>query len=246
MEKPASKPKFRLDDITTEWSIIHDPAQFVMRYAPAIQRYLAALVRARHDAEDVTQNFFLRVVQHGFLRARQERGRFRDYLKTAVRNAALNFLSRKPAVKVSPLAGGLAVADPAQHTADREWVAQWRRCVLARAWNALKRHQRRSPGNLFYTALRLAVEHPAADAEALAARAGRAAGRTVRADAFRKQLSRARYQFAQFLVDEVAQTLDFPTPEQVEEELIDISRWKYVRQYLPADWRTRGKLAPPK
>src|SRR5262249_48246684 len=99
MDKPAPGAKVRLDDISTEWSIIHDPVQFVMRYAPAIQRYLAALVKNPPDAEDVTQDFFMRIIQNGFVHVKRERGRFRDYLKTAVRNAALNFLTRRPAAK---------------------------------------------------------------------------------------------------------------------------------------------------
>src|SRR5262249_23195157 len=96
MEKAAG-PKFRLEDISTEWSLIHNPVQFVMRYAPAIQRYLAALIKPPSDAEDVAKEFFLRVVKNGFVHARRERGRFRDYVKTAVRNTALNFLNRRPA-----------------------------------------------------------------------------------------------------------------------------------------------------
>src|SRR5438105_3561459 len=85
----------RLDEISTEWTIISDPAQFVLRYGPAVQLYLTVLLRNRHDAEDVAQDFFMRITRLGFVHARRERGRFRDYLKVAVRNTALNFLRSK-------------------------------------------------------------------------------------------------------------------------------------------------------
>ena len=61
-------------------------------------------------------------------------------------------------------------------------------------------------------------------------------------EAFRKQVSRARRLFAELLVAETARTLDNPTPLAVEEELIDIGVMKYVKAFLPADWRTSGKL----
>ncbi len=52
-----SQSSQRLDEISTEWSIIKDPAQFVMRYGPAVQLYLVVLLKNRHDAEDVAQTF---------------------------------------------------------------------------------------------------------------------------------------------------------------------------------------------
>src|SRR5262249_14612283 len=100
MEKHLEEVKpTRLDEISTEWAVVRDPARFVRRYASAIHKYVAALVTNPHDAEEATQEFFLRVAQHGFVRTRQEGGRFRDYLKAAVRNAALNFLRRNRAPK---------------------------------------------------------------------------------------------------------------------------------------------------
>ena len=86
----------------------------------------------------------------------------------------------------------------------------------------------------------------------LAARTGgtqlrrrRARGRPRRAKAFRKQVSRARRLFAKLIVAETSRTLGDPTPLKVEEELIDIGVMKYVRPYLPADWRASGKLTDP-
>ncbi len=200
-------------------------------------KYLEALLRDAHDAEDVAQDFLLRGILKGFLATTELRGRFRDYLKAAVRNAALMHLRRRR-LAPGPDPAHLAAADPPPQ-ADQEWVADWRRCVLDRAWQALDRHQARTPGNLAYTVLRLATDHAEEDSTTLAARASARAGRPLRADAFRKQLSRARRHFAELVVAEVAQTLERPTAERVEEELAELGLLADLRDFLPPDWRSR-------
>ena len=89
-----------LDLISTRWSQITDPDQFVLRYASAIQAYLRALLPA-DSAEDAAQDFLAAGLTRGFLRTPELRGRFREYLKTAVRNTALTRLRRS-----SPRASG--------------------------------------------------------------------------------------------------------------------------------------------
>jgi RNA polymerase sigma factor (sigma-70 family) len=232
-------PKWRLEDISTEWSIITDPAHFVHRYAQAIQRYVGALVRNRHDAEEVVQEFFLRVAQQGCIRPALQ-GRFRDYLKAAVRNAALNHLSRNRAPK--PIDCGLlqdSLADKSQAAADQVWTAEWRKALLERACRALEEHQRKSHGNLFHIVLNMLVDNPLDDSKTLAARTSALLGRPLRAEAFRKQVSRARRLLAKLLLKEVAQTLDDPTPQQLKDELIALALWEYIRPYLATEQRMR-------
>lgn len=237
-----TEPRISLDRISTQWSIINDPGQFVVRYAPAIRGYLQALLRNAHDAEEVEQEFLMRVVQRGFQRADPDRGRFRDYLKTSVRNAALTRLRRKKEAVYGDInALGLASADLAQPVVEDIWLADWRRCLLARAWRALDSHQHRSPGNLFHTVLRAAVDHPEEDSRQLAARVSTQVGRDISPEAYRKQLSRARRMFAELLVDEVAQTLDNPRAEDMETELVETGLMEFIRDFLPDDWRGRSK-----
>jgi hypothetical protein len=112
---------------------------------------------------------------------------------------------------------------------------------LDRARQALEKHERRSPGNLFHTVLSLLAEGPPDDTKALAARTSALVGRPLRPEAFRKQVSRARRMLARLLVQEVARTLDDPTPERIKEELIDLALWEYIRGYLPVERR-----APPR
>jgi hypothetical protein len=226
----------RLPEIATQWELIHSPAHVVKRYAPAIRRYFGVLLRNEHDADEASQDFFLRIMQGGFSRARQERGRFRDYLARSVRNAALNFLRGRgrPAAARTALPVALAAEDPGPD--DREWLRGWRHCLVQRAWRALAKHQERNPGNLCHTVLSLVGRHPGEDSEALAARVGSLTGRPLGAVAFRKQVSRARRILALILAAEVARTLDRPTRDQVVEELAELGLWDRVRPYLPADY----------
>ncbi len=46
----------------------------------------------------------------------------------------------------------------------------------------------------------------------------------------------------QYLVDEVAQCLDNPEPDAVEEELAELGLIRYVKDFMPPDWRTNGLL----
>src|SRR4051812_27196053 len=115
-----------LEQISTHWPLIHDPAQFVLRYAPAIQRYLTATVRQPQDVEEITQNFLLRILQRGFVEESAVRGRFRDYLKAAVRNAAQTHLRKQPrAAQNATALNHLAAADTTL-AADQEWLGEWR------------------------------------------------------------------------------------------------------------------------
>jgi hypothetical protein len=231
--RPEPGADLRLDEVETDWSRIHEPGHFVMRYGKAVLRYLCAFLRNKDDAEEVAQDFFLHVLQSGLSNVRQERGRFRDYLKKAVRNHAVTFLRRK---RPSRLTGDLqrvpAPEDPPS-ILDTEWIKQWRRCLLTRSWKRLKTHQQEAPGNYCFTFLRLCALHPRENSLVLAARASRVCGKSFRADAFRKQVSRGRRLLAQFLVKEVAETLVNPSVTEVEEELVDLGLMKYVRRFLP-------------
>lgn len=220
-----------LDLILTDWLILHDSHRFLVRYAPAIRSYLRALLGNAPDADDVAHDFFVRVVERGFLHARPERGRFRDYLKVAVRNAAISHLRRQQRRPLLLDALPDVAPDP-DAAAGEEWLREWRTCVLDRAWSALERHQRASPGNLCHTVLRVSVDHPDEDSRRLAERVSILAGRPLQAEAFRKQVSRARRLLAQLVVNEVAQTLHEPTSDDILEELAEIGLHDYVVPYL--------------
>jgi len=58
----------------------------------------------------------------------------------------------------------------------------------------------------------------------------------VRADQARQQLRRARVRFAECLVAEVADGIEVPTIERIEDELSHLGLLDRIRDVLPSDW----------
>jgi RNA polymerase sigma factor (sigma-70 family) len=233
-----------LEHISTHWHVVGDPLQFVMRYAPAVSRYVRALVRDAHDCDDVVQDFLLQTVRRPFKPEQIRRGRFRDYLKAVLRNAAITHFRRgahQPSTGIEGAALDTAEVDAA---ADREWLAEWRGCLLRRAWQALELHEQSAPQGIAYTSLRLATDYPQESSTQLAERAAALTGRAVGVVAFRKQLSRARRLFAQMIVNEIRQTLESGSAEDVVEELCDLGLMEFVRDFLPEPFRSAAVQSP--
>lgn len=230
-------PRNILDEISTRWPLINDPAQFVLRYAPAIEGYLMALVRDADKVDEIRQDFLLRVLQKGITPQGDLKGRFRHYLKAAVRNAAITHLRRKSPGQADPEVLAQVPAEPDESPLEKEWLENWRRCMLDRVWEALEMHERQSTDNHAFTVLRVYVDHHVTeDSQQMADRAAVRLKKPMRAETFRKQLSRARRLFVKLLVQEVVQTLENPTPERVQEELSDVRLLADVLPYLPDGW----------
>jgi RNA polymerase sigma factor (sigma-70 family) len=221
-----------IEGIATDKFVLADSERFLRRYAPAIRGYFSSLMRNRCDAEDAAQDFFLRVMRKGFRHFSAGRGRFRDYLKTAIRNAALRYMKRtgRPASNAYIVAalGSAAVAD---QVLDQEFLVHWRWCLLSRAWAALRKHQGSSPGNLFHTVLQLETKYPEDGSARLAARASQLVGYPLEVAAYRKQVSRARRLLAKLLVNEVRLTLHQPTDDELDDELIALGVWIWVQKW---------------
>jgi DNA-directed RNA polymerase specialized sigma24 family protein len=106
----------RLSRISTQWSLIYQAhwggadaaaaaqCQFVQRYCGAVYRYLLGALRNEDAAEELFQEFALRFVRGDFRRADPERGRFRDYLKTALVHLVTDH-HRRRASRPRPLPG---------------------------------------------------------------------------------------------------------------------------------------------
>lgn len=224
--------KEMLDAISTHLTSVTDSQRFVLRYGTSIRAYLRALLPTEDAADEVEQEFMLRVVEKGFPKLVPGRGRFRDYLNVAVRNAAMAWFRKR---RQEPhLVADLSQV-PTAELAETESQLAWRECVLQSAWHGLRDHQMRTKGNLFHSVLRAATDFPDEDSAELAARVSAESGQPLTADAFRKQLSRARRRFAELLVAEVSQTIKDPTPELVEDELRELNFIKFVRAMLLRD-----------
>ncbi len=219
-----------LNRISTRWTAVNNPTLFVKRYGRAIRKYVATLIHDPNDAEEVEQEFMLRMVQKGFHTADSNKGRFRYYLITIVRNAAMQWLCRRNQV---PLPIESLEHMPVSEHSQLEWTSDWRKCILKAAWKSLDKYQKRTTNNLFCTVLRVSAQYESADSPTLAKMVSEMSGQTLTPEAYRKQLSRARKRFADHIVQEVARTLIEPTLEGIKDELNCLDLMKYVEGYLP-------------
>jgi hypothetical protein len=242
----------RFDQIDTRWSLLRlahqgaaslsGPARssLALMYRRPIRSYVGALVSNPEDAEELTQEVLVRLLSGSFQNANPERGRFRDLLKVAVLNLVRQYFNRQ---KRRPFQGEMEeLADSFPHAVEEQWLAGCRAALLDNVWARLQQHEQTQQGSMAWTVLRLRADHPEDDSTRLAKRVSATLGRPVRPDTMRQHLHRARLRFAQLLIEEVAQNVEPPTPELVEEELIEIGLMEYVRDFLPSDWRKTGEL----
>jgi len=207
----------------------------VIRYSPAIRRYVRAMTRDEDQADEITQDVIVRLLQGDFAGADPSKGRFRDLLKTAVRNMTRNLWAKKKS-RQSVDYDVTTVAGETDHVEEVAWAEGWQRQLLDLAWARLKEYQETHTGSMAHTILQLRTDFPDDSSEELAERLSQAIGKTARADQARQQLRRARVRFAEFLVSEVSDGIELPTAEKIEEELAELGLLDRIRDVLPPGW----------
>lgn len=243
----------RLDQIVTQWSLLrlaHEPIsvangharqRILLKYNRAIRSYVGALLQDEADSDEVAQDVLVKLLQGNFAGADPGKGRFRDFLKVAVKNMVRSHWAKKQRRSESSLDVKLVNQIAAEETEESQDTT-WQTTLLDLALKGLEKFEATHPGCLYHTVLKLRKEFPDANSQELAEKVSRAAGKTCSSETLRQQLRRARLRFAQFLVEEVAASLHVPTPDAVEQELIDLGLMEFVRPYLPDDWRETGML----
>ncbi len=227
----------RLSRITTLWTLhvrAHSSdaaaagrAELLHRYRAAAYRYVLAAVRDVDVADDLAQEFAVRFLRGDFRHADPGRGRFRDYLRTALRHLVTD---HQRARKLAP--APLATEPVAQsEDADTTFQAAWREELMERTWQRLAAEQPTG-----HAVLRCRVEEPDLTSAQVAERLTRKLGRPHTAEGVRKALQRAHERFAEMLLGEVAATLERPTAADLEGELQELGLTRYCRSALTR-WR---------
>jgi RNA polymerase sigma factor (sigma-70 family) len=236
-------PPDRLSRISTWWTILQQALAgeggqgarewFVQRYGKAVRAYLRAVARDSSVAEDLFQEFMTSFLSGKYQRARPDRdGRFRNYLKTCLRNLACDHARDQARRRLQPLPADWDPADPRLplDIAEKEVDASLRMALLERALQSLESEERRQKKKRWlYTVLRLALDNPQASSARLAEMVGPVVGQPVDDGWVRKRLHYARARFAELLIDEVAELVEPVTAEAVEQELCDLG----LREYCP-------------
>jgi RNA polymerase sigma factor (sigma-70 family) len=163
---------------TTQWSVVLHAGEgseaqvrsalesLCRRYWYPLYTFIRRQGRTHHEAEDCTQEFLARLLASGGMaRARPERGRFRTFLLSSLRNFLVNEWQRDQAAKRG---GGLAPlqlefktaaerfarepADPGL-TPEQAFDRNWALGMIERAVAGLRREYEKSGRGLLFAAL---------------------------------------------------------------------------------------------
>lgn len=234
-----------LSQISTAWTAVLEAhfgegdavgeaqQRLLQRYSAAVYRYLLAAVRDPDAADELFQEFALRLVRGDFKRVDPLRGRFRHFLKTSLYHLIVDH-QRRQQRRARPLSADSAepaAEAPSEADSDREFQTIWRAELMARTWEALARHDR-ATGQHLYTVLRFRTDHPEVRSPQMAEQLAPEVGKPLTAEWVRKRLFHAREKFTDLLLEEVAQSLANPAVDRLEEELIDLGLLDYCRAAL--------------
>jgi RNA polymerase sigma-70 factor (ECF subfamily) len=242
MEQDNANP--HLSQISTAWSLVgvaHQGSaeaatsarqQLLDRYGDAVRRYLRKLLRRRDAVDEVFQEFAVRLIRGDLRGADPHRGRFRDFVKGTLFHLIADYRKRQQRWPEPLPAGGAELeADPHGADPNCSFAESWCDELLARAWAALAQAGAET-GQPYHAVLRFRADHPEMRAPQLAKQLSRQLGRPFTAPGVRQALHRAREKFAALLLDEVAHSVEGPTPERLAEELVELGLLDYCRPAL--------------
>jgi RNA polymerase sigma-70 factor (ECF subfamily) len=242
---PPAAPHSHLSQIETRWTELLQAHQgppdaaaaaqsaLMLRYCGAIHRYLLKVAGNMLTADDLAQEFAVRFLRGDFRNADPAKGRFRDFVKRALRNLVIDH-HRRQNIRPRMLEEGdpePAALDEDRVEFDRPFLESWREQVMAHAWEALAREESRT-GRPYHTVLRFRADHADLRSPQLAEHLPRILEKPVNASWVRQTLFRGREMYVDLLLAEVARTIPGATREQLEQELIDLDLHEYCRTGL--------------
>jgi RNA polymerase sigma-70 factor (ECF subfamily) len=245
------KHQQHLSQISTLWTLLaraHEGAEeeglaakriMLERYSAPVYRYLLAAVRSPDTADELFQEFALRVVRGDFRGANPQRGRFRSYLKTSLQHLIIDFTRKRRHVSLTDSTPEPAAEESSLLDSDREFQESWRTELMNRAWTALAQLEQQT-GQPLHTVLRFRTDHPLVRSPQMAEQLAPLLGQSVSPEWVRKRLFLAREKFTDFLLAEVALSLENPTVDELEQELTDLGLLNYCQAAL-LRWREKEK-----
>jgi RNA polymerase sigma-70 factor (ECF subfamily) len=236
----------RLSSVESRWTLLFQAhqgslsarmaaqKQLLLRYYGAVYRYLLGTVRDPVAAEDLAQDFAVRFLRGDFHTANPERGRFRDFLKAALRHLALDYWrkqARAPAEAAVEEVQEAATTSAADSAFDREFLEKWRQELLSRTWEGLAAVEART-GQPYHTVLTRKTAEPQIRSAQLAEELSKHLKRSITDMAARQLLHRARESYADLLVEEVVQSLETTDMDELQQELVDLELLGYCQTAL--------------
>jgi len=226
---------------TTDWSVVLGVGatqttcaqRALSRLCQSYWYPLYAYIRRRgcnhHDAQDLTQEFFARLLRRESLaHVRREGGRFRSFLLKSLNRFLTDEwrrarVKKRGAGKVIPLDMATAESrfqrEPADtHTPETLYDRAWALALLGCTFSRLRQEFRRNGKGAFFEEIKLCLT-----GERSAIPYAELAGRLkVPESTLKTHVHRLRKRYRELLREEVAQTVN--TAEEVEEELRSLFR----------------------
>jgi RNA polymerase sigma-70 factor (ECF subfamily) len=227
---------------TTRWSIVRRAigsddasAQIALStlceaYWYPLYAYIRRSGRPPHDAEDLTQGFFARLLDKNTLAAAdQDKGKLRTFLLTCLQHYLADEHDRAMAQKRGAALQTSLDAEGAEEryaaesaddlTPDRLFQRRWALTVLEYSLQLLGDEYTSKGQGPLYEALRPCLgfgAEPEKQYDEIAETLGIPLG------TFKSHVSRVRTRFRALIFEQVALTLDDPTPEQIKDELREL------------------------
>ena len=193
------------------WTEADSAAGFVLRYLTPMRRQLAAIMGSNSEADESLKLLLQHLVSAGF--GEYKKGRLRDFLIRGIRSSA------KARVAEMPEASRPKINLDGVTLESSEWLGFWRDCLLERAWRALERHEHTNSDMPVYSVLFAINAQPNATTQQLAQSISQELGTTVDEATVDRALPMAKAMFAQLIADEIVETLESPTKDDVKQEI---------------------------
>lgn len=222
---------------TTRWSVVlaaqgkssHEATESLealcQQYWPPLYAFVRLRGYAEHDAQDLTQEFFARMLEKQWLTAAdQQRGRFRTFLLMALKRFLANDWDRTQAqkrggaVKIVNMDTALSISIPDRGQVSEEAVfeRQWALTLLDAVMINLRREYEATGRASEFELLKpcLTAERGSTDYSALARSLG------IQPASARSSVHRLRQRFRELFRAEVAVTVDNPIDVDAETQAV--------------------------
>ncbi len=207
----SSRSSVNLTRSSNPWTQAESAAGFVLRYLHPMRRQLVDLLGDEKLADESLKRILTHLVAAGF--GKDKQGKLRDFLLRGVRSAA------KAAVADLPEDQRPVMNLDSVTLESERWLSLWRDGLIERSWRSMERQEHAHPDEPLYGLLRAATEAPKDSPAQLAKRVEAISANSISEATIARLLPIARTQFAQFVADEVAETLGDPTREEITREI---------------------------
>lgn len=206
--------------------------EILRRYGGSIYHYLLGATKNSELAAELSQEFAYRFLRGDLHNVNPKQGRFRDYLKTVLRNIVNEFQRKRMRENAFQLGNSSSGVKIEHLSLDQtNFNESWRQNLLGLAWIQLEAYELEK-SNHYYRVLRYRADHPELDSTQLAAGLSESLHRTVSPEWVRQNLRRARIRFGIILLEEIKKTLpEDALPDEIEGELAELRLLNYVQRH---------------